>query len=213
MLVLIFFEYQGTMKRCAVDTPDDTQGEDAMAQSLDKLSIIPPHELLGNTTALRLLLKTLPPRIEKVTSGDVVANLIDLLEAEIVEQRARNPASNPGGFWNNRGQLIDAYCQGRLFTQSLPETDASFNHREFSVMLHSSGVELKDGFHTLPCFCVVNSDGNPTSVDMIWVWKPLRRLGLGRAFIKEWNIREVRGYLADSEAFWKHCDVQLVHTS
>jgi hypothetical protein len=195
------------MKRCTMDL----QGDDTEVRSLNQLSAISPDELLENRTALRLLLKTLPPQIEKEDYGDVVAGLIDLLEAEIIDQRARQSVKHRGGFWNNRGQIIQAFAQGRLFTMSLPETDISFGHHEFRAMIRGSGLLLMQGFYTLPCFCVLSSE-SLAKCDMIWVWKPLRRLGLGRAFIKNCNITQVSGDLVGSEEFWKRCEVQLVDT-
>ena len=79
-----------------------------------------------------------------------------------------------------------------------------------SRLLQEAGIFMDNGFQKLPCFCTLDSNESPKTIEMIWVYKPMRRLGLGRAFVEKWDIKEVRNYVPESEGFWKKCGVNLL---
>lgn len=137
-----------------------------------------------------------------------VLSLIDLLETEIMEQRSLG-VRDPKGFWNNRALIWQAFTEERLFVLQIEPHDVAWEDHGFWDDLYKiGGLFLRHSSRVLPCFCTIDSLEDPR-IELIWTWRPLRRLGLARRFVEEFGIREVNQALIDSKPFWNACAVKI----
>lgn len=61
----------------------------------------------------------------------------------------------------------------------------------------------------LPCFCIINN-GYPCVAEIMWIHKPLRRKGFGKALVDLLGIRRAKFPLIGSEPFWIACGVEMI---
>ena len=193
------------MKRSA----DEELAKDEAAER-DRIESFTRGEALQNKA---FIVETLPFEVVLLDSGRVLSRLIDLLRREIDEQIARGVAeADTQGFWHNRGLLIDAYKHDELYVLKFSEDDDNANRRGMWALLREAGFIVADSRRLLPCFCAMDDDHKgplPYEIDMIWTDSAFRRLGLARAFVQHFEVKDVAQILPDSRGFWERCGVKI----
>jgi hypothetical protein len=94
-----------------------------------------------------------------------------------------------------------AWLRGALL--ALVETPEALKSRASSSSPPSLLITGRDGRRVAPAFVVFGAD----SIELLWVWAPLRRRGLGRLLVRELceespRIERVIEVLPEARAFW-----------
>ena len=102
-------------------------------------------------------------------------------------------------FVHNRGQLLDAYSEGALFTLVVDENDhmCSTEAGRSSLLMRES-----TSCYELPCFCIVYNN----ECNILWVATRARRRGIASMLMTSLTVTSLRGgeMLPGSEPFWEH---------
>lgn len=108
------------------------------------------------------------------------------------------------GFYANRIILLQAFKEKRMHLLFVEETDENYQANIRADPLFCSGIS----FYLLPTFLVANQEG--TLIEILWVAKRARRMGLATALIKTLKVKYVSHVLPESVPFWQTTGVEIL---
>lgn len=110
------------------------------------------------------------------------------------------------GFVHNRGIILKAFKENRMYGLRVQETDEMYKRRARSDRSFARNFMGELSWYLLPCFCVLD---NSNQIDIIWTHSRARGNGFGSKMVKELEITSVSDILPESEEFWKKCGVKI----
>ncbi len=134
--------------------------------------------------------------VEKVDNGQHLWILYDELMDDF-------NFSTGEGFFANRDIIADRFKDETLYTCFVDETKEMFNSS------NRDPIFCKNSFYMLPCICTIK-DGD--TCELLWVHPRARNRGIGRAMIKQLNIKKAANVLSDSKHFWDKLNIEIINT-
>lgn len=142
-----------------------------------------------------------------------IANLVALLDELQYEFSLSDDKTI--GFHHQRGYIIRAFTEKRLFGLRLSESDVMFGRGDHStnglfanntIATNLAGLVITDPRYMLPCLCIVAKESQEIA-EVLWVAERARSMGYGRELVESLGIKYAYDVQEGSENFWDKCRV------